>query len=257
MWWLLAICFVLSFTILTSTVGFTSVLISWQKSQMSQMAPWSCFERSKKKQGRLGWSAAFPCVRGSEHGAAPAEIPRAGAAGGQRGGWGCSSGTLAHGTAGEEAAGPGRAEQDWARPPPGGAGQGGTREIGAGFVRRAAGVVMKSEARRAGEGGPARQPRQQPALRSMAAASPRSSPRWALSSPPCHRQCHCHASPGAPGLRARTTETQPAPGQRSGAGDQVRAGGRWCRGQDQPGGQLHHQRVSRRVPAHRPRHLLR
>lgn len=152
---------------------------------------------------------------------------------------------------------PGRADQGWARPPPGGAGQGGTREMKAGFVRRVAGAVMRSEARRAGEGGPARQLRQQPALRSMAAAPPRRSPRWAPSSPPCHRQCHCHASPGAPGLRARPTETQPVPGQRPGAGNQVRAGGRWRRGEDEPGGQLHHQRVPRRVPAHRPRHLLR
>lgn len=92
-------------------------------------------------------------------------------------GWGCSSGTLTRGAAagGGGGAGPGR--QGWARPPPGGAGQGGTREIGAGFVRRVAGVAMRSEARRAGEGGPARQSRQQPALRSMAAAPPRRAPR--------------------------------------------------------------------------------
>lgn len=88
---------------------------------------------------------------------------------------GAAAGPSPAGRRREETTGQGR--QGWARPPPGGAGQGGTREIGAGFVRRVAGVAMRSEARRAGEGGPARQSRQQPALRSMAAAPPRRAPR--------------------------------------------------------------------------------
>lgn len=56
------------------------------------------------------------------------------------------------------------AAEEWGDPAPGrrreavaGAVRGGTREMWAGFGRRAAGVAMRSGARRAGEGGPARQ----------------------------------------------------------------------------------------------------
>lgn len=70
-------------------------------------------------------------------------------------------------------AGPGR--------PPGGADRGGPREMGAGFGSRAAGVAMRSGARRVGEGGPARQRSAPPATRPPGHGSGPAAPLPALS----------------------------------------------------------------------------
>lgn len=141
-----------------------------------------------------------------------------------------------------------------------GEGLGGPRGAGPGRGgpgERGRAVEQQVRSRAAGREATHRRPgRARTASRSLLPAGHGSGPAAPLS-PRCPRCPRCHAPSGAAGLPARPAETQPASGQRPGAGHQVRAGGRWSRGQDQLGGQLHYQRLPRRVPAHRPRYLLR
>lgn len=59
-----------------------------------------------------------------------------------------------------------------------------------------------------------------------------------------------------PGVPCSACPTEEGPGLREDAAGEVCAGGGWSCGEDQPGGQLHHQWVSHRVRAHRVWQLL-